>query len=270
VPAAQRLQLALAVAALLGSALVGCQNADSYYRNRPDGGEFGFVDGGSGFAGSMYAGISDAGGAAGAAGLSGAGAAGTSGGFGGAAGAGAAGQGGASGLTTFCTTCMVKLDYTCRSNDTGQASFVLDLTNESPITIPLSSLTLRYWYTIDPSKAQELDCDVAKLGCTNIVTSADTNPAPVFMPVMPPRMEANEYAEISFKSGALSLDPQLDTGDIQLRLHNQDFSPIVQDDDYSFDPDNCALPFPTAVEWPNITVYLDGVLIWGTEPPPLP
>jgi hypothetical protein len=263
-PVAQRLRLALVVAGL-GAALVACQDADPYYRNRPDGGDLGFLDAGTGLAGSMFAGISGAGGAAG---LPGSG----SGGTNGAAGAAGAysGQAGVAGVTTPCTTCMVRVDYTCRSSDTGQASFVLDVTNEAPITFPLSSLTLRYWYTIDASKAQELDCDVAKLGCTNIVTSADMNPGPLFMPVMPPRTNANEYAQIAFKAGALSLDPQLDTGDIQLRLHNKDFSPIMQSDDYSFDPDNCDLPLPTAVEWPNITAYLDGVLIWGTEPAPLP
>ena len=119
-------------------------------------------------------------------------------------------------------------------------------------------------------KDQALDCDYAKLGCTNLVTSADMHPAPAFVPVMPPRMNANEYAEIAFKAGAFSLDPFLDTGEIQLRLHNQDFSPINQTDDYSFNPDNCMAMSPTAVEWTHITAYIDGVLVWGTEPGPKP
>ena len=165
---------------------------------------------------------------------------------------------------------MVKLQYTCRSNDSGQASFVLDVTNESSISFPLSSLTLRYWYVLDGMKPQELDCDFAKLGCTNLVTSADTKPLPNFVPVTPPRQGANEYAEIAFKAGAFSLDPFLDTGEIQLRLHNQDFSPINQTDDYSFNPDNCMAMSPTAVEWTHITAYIDGVLVWGTEPGPKP
>src|SRR5437588_9477152 len=60
------------------------------------------------------------------------------------------------GDTVPCTTCMVKVQYTCRGHDTNQASFVLDVTNESSTTtFPLSSLTLRYWYTIDAGKDQE-------------------------------------------------------------------------------------------------------------------
>jgi hypothetical protein len=301
---ARRLCLALA-ASLLAAA--SCQGPDPYYRNRSDGGGLGIGAAGavgSGFAGTYLAGTAGAADTAGSAGSAGAaatsgaaGAAGAAGGAGrygaagsagaagaagaagssGAAGAGgamgAAGQGvasGQAGASMPCTTCMVKLQYTCRSADSGQASFVLDVTNEAAVSFPLSSLTLRYWYTIDATKEQELDCDYAKLGCTNLVTSADTMPAPKFVSVMPPKMGASEYAEIAFKAGALALDPFLDTGEIQLRLHNKDYSPITQSDDYSFNADNCNAMSPTAVEWSHITAYLDGVLVWGTEPEPLP
>jgi hypothetical protein len=294
-PVASRLRVALA-ASLCAGAIAACQGADAYYRNRPDGGSG--LSGLGGTLGTNVAGSFGSSGASGSAGSSGAagstGAAGFlfgsgSGGQGGSsgstaaagvggagsmAGAGATGAGGQGGTTGAagaampCTTCMVKLQYTCRSNDTGQASFVLDVTNESSVSFPLSSLTLRYWYTIEASKTQELDCDFSKVGCTNLVTSADMSPAPKFVPVTPPRDLANEYAEIAFKAGALSLDPFLDTGEIQLRLHNMDYSPITQTDDYSYNPDNCAAMTPTAVEWSKITAYLDGVLVWGTEPGP--
>ena len=276
-PVARRLPLALAASLLAGAA---CQGPDQYFRNRPDGGGLAVAGAiGSGSAGSYFAGTSGTGGAVAQAGTSGAsgttGAAAAGGGGGGFAPAGSSGaagadggQIGAAGASMPCTTCMVKLQYTCRSNDSGQASFVLDVTNEAAVSFPLTSLTLRYWYTVDAAKEQELDCDFAKLGCTNLVTSADTSPAPKFVPVTPARDGANEYAEIAFTAGALSLDPFLDTGEIQLRLHNMDYSPITQTDDYSYDADNCAAMAPTAVEWSKITAYLDGVLVWGTEPGP--
>jgi hypothetical protein len=267
-PAAPRLRVALA-ASLFAGAIAACQGADAYYRNRPDGGS-----GLAGLGGTLGMNVAGSFGSSGKSGSAGSNGQGGSSGSTGAAGvlfgAGSAGQGGASGSTGAampCTTCMVKLQYTCRSNDTGQASFVLDVTNESSVSFPLSSLTLRYWYTLEAGKTQELDCDFAKIGCTNLVTSADTTP-PKFVPVTPARVDANEYAEIAFKAGALSLDPFLDTGEIQLRLHNMDFAPITQTDDYSFDAANCAAMTPTAVEWSQITAYLDGVLVWGTEPGP--
>ena len=58
---------------------------------------------------------------------------------------------------------------------------------------------------------------------------------PSFVAVMPPKKQANEYAEIAFTPGALALDGFLDTGAIQLRLHNMDYAVIDQTADYSFD-----------------------------------
>jgi hypothetical protein len=264
---AQRLHLALA-ASLLAGVIVACQGADPFYRNRPDGG--GLVTGGAGLAGvtgaAGFGGTAGAIGNAGASGVAGvAGAAGASGTAGMGSATGVAGTTGAGGDGAPCARCMVKVEYTCRSDDTetGTASFVLDVTNEASTSIALSSLTLRYWYTLDAGKEQELDCDYAKLGCTNLVTSADATPAPKFVAVMPPKTKANEYAEIAFKAGALALDPFLDTGEIQLRLHNKDFSPINQMDDYSHD---CSMK-GNAAPATMITAYLDGVLVWGTEPP---
>jgi cellulose binding protein with CBM3 domain len=276
-PVATGVRLVLA-ASLLAGAVVACQAADPYYRNRPDGGALG-LGGTGGFmfhpntAGSSGDGATT--GAGGAAGQGGASAtSGTAGAIGAAGSSGAAGTFGSAGATGDagaiepCTTCMVKLQYACRSNDTGQASFVLDVTNEASASFPLSSLTLRYWYTVDLTVPQMLDCDYAKLGCTNLVTSADTNPAPKFVNVQPPRMNASKYAEIAFKAGALALDPFLDTGEIQLRLYSKDHVSITQDDDYSYDAAACGDMQGTTVDWPKITAYLDGVLVWGTEPGP--
>ncbi|HEV3032864.1 MAG TPA: cellulose binding domain-containing protein [Polyangia bacterium] len=229
-------RLALAACLLAGAACGACQGADQYYRHRSQDGGPGLA---AGYAGGGAAGAGDATGAAGL------------------AGDGGPMDGGDAGAPK------VKVLYTCRSNDTGQASFVLDVTNEGSFSFALSDLSLRYWYTIDAGKEQELDCDVASLGCTNIVTSADT-PGPKFVAVMPPKPKANEYVEIAFKPGAFALDPLLETGQIQLRLHNKDFSPIVQTDDFSYD---CSA-MGAAIESTKITAYIDGILIWGSEPPP--
>ncbi len=239
VPAPLRLALA---ASLLTIALGACRGPNAYYRHLGDAG----ADSPTGAAG-FASGI-----------------AGTS---------GTAGSTGAAGAP--CTSCQVKVEYTCRAMEdcpdaggadagtkSGQASFVLDVTNEGPTTFPLSSLTLRYWYTLDAPRPQELDCDSAEVGCTNIVTSMSLKTQPNFVEVMPPRARANEYVEIAFTAGALSLDPMLDTGQIQLRLHNKDFSPITQCDDYSYD---CPMT-GTTIDATKITAYIDGLLVWGAEP----
>lgn len=265
--------LGLALAVLVSAATGGCQGPDPYYRN---------ADGGlrldaTGSAGSV--------GSSGKAGTSGSGKAGTGAGTAG-TGAGAAGTGaaaagtggvitGAAGTAVPCTQCKVNVQYTCRSDDTKQASFVLNVTNNSTVSIALSDLTLRYWYSNEAGKAQALDCDFAALDCTNVSASANQAPAPMprFEPVTPPRVKgtppnqvvvANAYVEISFSLGAQALDPFLDTGEIQLRLHNTDnFSAINQEDDYSFDKTMKGNP----IEGTKITAYVKGVLVWGTEPP---
>jgi hypothetical protein len=242
VPAPLRLALA---ASLLAIAAGTCRSPNAYYRYLGDGGAD-VPNGAAGFAS-------------------------------GAAGAGAAGSTGTAGAP--CTRCQLKVEYTCRAMEdcpdagadagdahaaskSGQASFVLDVTNEGPTTFPLSALTLRYWYTLDVLEPQELDCDFAAVGCTNLVTTMSTA-QPKFIEVLPPRAQANEYVEIAFTAGALALDPMLDTGQIQLRLHNKDFSPITQCDDYSYD---CPMT-GTTIDARKITAYINGVLVWGAEPP---
>jgi hypothetical protein len=257
---------ALALMAFCLAASAGaCHGPDPYYRLSATAGTGGHAGtGAAGHAGNTGAGAAGTSGAAGFAGVAGAAGAGTAGsgtaGTSGAAGSGAAGTG----LAAMpCTKCKVSVEYTCRADekDTGQASFIVDVTNQASESITLSDLTLRYWYTMEAGKDQQLDCDFAKLGCTNLVTSADT-PPPLFQAVMPPRPKANTYVELAFKASALTLDPFLDTGEIQLRLHNKDYSTIDQTDDYSFD---CAMkgnPVPSNA----ITAYVKGVLVWGTEP----
>jgi hypothetical protein len=168
-----------------------------------------------------------------------------------------------------CPACPVSVLYTCRDsagtspsrgNDQLTASFILDVTNQAdpdrspPASIALAALTLRYWFTRDQHPAA-LDCDTAKVGCTNVTTKVEA--------VLPPRPGANAYVEIAFTRGALSLDPGLDTGDIQLHLYATDQALIDPRDDYS------SLCNPVGVAFPSnrITAYLDGVLVWGLEPP---
>ncbi len=173
--------------------------------------------------------------------------------------------------TESCPTCPLGVLYTCRASvemmpasvktDQHTASFILDVTNQAdpnqspPISsIALADLTLRYWFTRD-QHPPAFDCDTAKVGCTNVTTKIEA--------VLPPRPGANAYVEIGFTRGALSLDPGLDTGDIQLHLYTTDKAFIDVNDDYS------SLCNPVGVAFPSnrITAYLRGVLVWGLEPP---
>ena len=276
----------LCLTLLAASAVAGCGDPDKYYRHlqgESGAGGIAILAGEAGTPGTTgAAGTDETTGAAGdtesgAAGtISGAGAAGTNGsgnaGATGAAGAtstGAAGAGGTTGAagapsagaggTGTCPGCKITVDYTCLSGASDQASFVVDATNAGSSLILLKDLTLRYWFTMDAGKEQELDCDTAQLTCAYLLTSASTPPVN-FVAVTPPRTDANEYFEIAFKQGAIDVGGK--TGTIQLRLHNKDFTPMNQADDYSADCGSTGQDHVTT----KITAYLKGVLVGGVEP----
>lgn len=166
--------------------------------------------------------------------------------------AGNDGGAGADAGASPCAGCSASVTYTCQSAAPDQAIFILNVTNTGKVAFLLADLTVRYWYTVDAGKEQEVNCDDARLGCTRLTTSA--------IPLAPPRTNANEYVQLGFPPGALDVGGS--TGAIQLRVHNKDFTPINQSDDYSLD---CAT---TGVAKPSmkITAYLKGALVWGTEP----
>lgn len=74
---------------------------------------------------------------------------------------------------------------------------------------------------------------------------------------------ANIYLQLSFSAGAGSLAPGQQSGEMQNRLHNQDWSAYNETNDYSFDGAKTAF-----ADWTRVTLYRNGTLIWGTEPTP--
>jgi hypothetical protein len=218
------------------------------------------------------AGATATGGAAGAGTTSGAAGAGANGAAGatatgGAAGAettsGAAGANGGAGGAATCPGCKIEVVYTCLGTGTDSRNFVVEAKNAGSTIVLFKELTLRYWYTADASKEQELDCDTAeKLGCGYIVKSTDPppKPQPAFVAVTPARPKANEYVELAIVQGAMDVGGT--TGRIQLRLHNKDFSAIDQNNDYSYDCGSVG----QAHDSPKVTAYIRGVLVGGTEP----
>jgi Cellulose binding domain len=283
----------LCLGLLVASTLVACGDPDKYFRHGAQGeggaGGIAVMVGDAGATGStMGAGGATTTGAAGASGGSAGatssstagsfGAAGSAGSLGGTAGSvgstgaagsvGAAGASGTAGATAgtagaggagTCPGCKITVDYTCNSGAPDQALFIVDATNAGSSLVLLKDLTLRYWFTVDAGKPQELDCDQAQLTCAYILTSMSTPPVN-FVPVTPPRTNANEYLEIAFKQGAIDVNGK--TGNIQLRLHNKDFTPMNQADDYSADCGSTG----QAHNNPKITAYIKGVLVAGTEP----
>ncbi|MEP6654068.1 MAG: cellulose binding domain-containing protein [Myxococcales bacterium] len=134
----------------------------------------------------------------------------------------------------------------------------LNIVNGGGTSIPLRELKIRYWYTVDTSRAQTVHCDFAQVGCSRITGQ--------FVTVSPARPGADRYLEVGFTNTAGNLAPGARTGEIQGRVQKTDFSNYNEANDYSYTTSS-GVPAPTSlVDWTRVTLYRNGVKVWGTEP----
>jgi len=127
--------------------------------------------------------------------------------------------------------------------------------NTGTSAVPLSSLTLRYWFTNEtPADPLVFECDWAQVSCSNITARFVALPSPV--------SQATTYVEISFKAGAGSVVPGQSTGEIQTRIHHVNWSNFDTTETYSFISD----PSFVYKDTQTVTLYQNGALVWGVEP----
>ena len=137
---------------------------------------------------------------------------------------------------------------------TDQAEPWLQVTDTGSTTVALSRVTLRYYFKSDgPNVSYRFACSWAVKGCANITGTFGT--------LANPTATADRYLEIGFTSGAGSLAPGQNTGDMQLRFYRSDWQTLTQSDDYSFNGAQT-----TYADAPRITVQEDGGLVAGTAP----
>jgi Cellulose binding domain len=150
----------------------------------------------------------------------------------------------------------VKVQY--RSDDASafdnQIKARINIVNLTGGAIPLSSLKFRYYFTRDTAQPLAFTCLAAYVvGCANLTRNFVALPAPL--------PTADYYLEIGFTSGAGNLAPNGQTGDIFVRINKADWSTFNETNDYSYDGTKTNL-----TDWNKITLYQNGVLVWGVEP----
>jgi hypothetical protein len=112
----------------------------------------------------------------------------------------------------------------------------------------LTSIELFYWLEDDSGQPFVFRCDWAAVGCSNVLGDFDSNDV------------AGNYLRLHFGPGAGVLQNGENSGEIKIRFNHSDWSPLQQSDDYSYSPET------EYVEWPKVTLYVDGERIWGQEP----
>jgi len=124
----------------------------------------------------------------------------------------------------------------------------LRIVNEGTTAVSLNQLTMRYWFT-EAATGFNYSCDYATLGCSNVtghVVSAGGN---------------DYYIEVGFSSGAGSVAAGDDTGNLKNRVNRSDWANFDETNDYSYDASKGSY-----TEWSQVTLYLNGSLVWGVEP----
>lgn len=115
-------------------------------------------------------------------------------------------------------------------------------------------MTIRYWFTGDGgANTFTTNCYYALVGCANVTEKV--------VALSTARTNADHYLEVGFTAAAGSVGPAGTTGDLQAALNKTDWSSFNQANDYSFNGADSSYTSST-----HVTVYVNGTLVWGTEP----
>jgi hypothetical protein len=119
-------------------------------------------------------------------------------------------------------------------------------------SIALSTLTIRYWYTIESGSPEQVSVDYAQVGNANVQGTVFRLPVPA--------TGADRFLEVAFSAGAGSLAAGATSGEIQMRINKTDWTIYNEPNDYSYQN---TTSYVTASK---VTIYWNGMLVWGAEP----
>ncbi len=139
--------------------------------------------------------------------------------------------------------------------ETTTAKPWLEVINKSKKTIPLSDVTLRYYFTPDDaanSAAFGVNCVQTSRGCGNVTHKMGT---------LSGGGATTHYVQIGFGAGAGELKPGGTSEGIGLQLYRLDHKKMNQATDPSFDA-----KITHYAPSKRITAYVRGALAWGDEP----
>jgi hypothetical protein len=151
------------------------------------------------------------------------------------------------------TPTTLRVQYRAADTNAGdnQIKPHLRIINGGTSAVSLSELKIRYWFTREGTQNQNFWCDWAAIpgSCANVTgTFVQVN-------------GSNFYLEVGFASAAGTVAAGGQSGEIQARVSKADWSNYTETGDYSFDPTKTSF-----ADWDHVTLYRNGVLVWGIEP----
>ena len=156
---------------------------------------------------------------------------------------------------------VLRLQYQCGDTNARSAGPHprFQIINLGTAGVPLSELTIRYWFTGDGAQTFAGVIDFAA-NSANVPIQANMTSS--FVAVT--RTGADHYLQFAFQAAAGTLTAGGGTTVVQGRFNstNPDFGVnFTQTGDYSFDPAKTAF-----TDWTHVTLYRNGTLVWGIEP----
>jgi hypothetical protein len=142
--------------------------------------------------------------------------------------------------------------YSCNENRnsvTNMMKLAIAVVNRDSMAVAPKDIKLRYWFTNETGKAINTSNWYCSMGNSLLDVKTVLNGT-----------SPKSYVEFSFKETA----PLIKQGEylvVKAYGNSTDWSNFSQTDDYSFDSVNT-----TCVENLKVTAYIDGLLVWGSEP----
>jgi fibronectin type 3 domain-containing protein len=128
----------------------------------------------------------------------------------------------------------------------------LQIENNDAIGVAYNEITMRYWITPENYAGIDTWVDYAELGNDKILMN--------YVSLPEPHEGAFGYVEYGFDASLGNLSPGVGSGPIQSRFSNTDWSNFDETDDYSYQSNS------SYVKNEQVTLYRNGILVWGTEP----
>jgi len=152
----------------------------------------------------------------------------------------------------------VRLQYhSYNTNQENNTLFVnFRVYNEDTKNIEMSGITVKYWYTFEGAAQNES----AVVDWAGKLPSGEHITQYVTTQIQAIEQSGQTRVQISgFTEAAGSIAPA-EYGQVQLRIHKNDWSNYTQTNDYSFGTQS------EFIDWIKMTVYYNGVKVWGLEP----